>query len=275
MSVSPNALIDSIGDTVDGAIITIGGAINDVRDRASGADPCARFGMLNEARTNVMNSMAGKAGTVAAYRLAGERAVEASIANQGRPTSAHQGGQSFAQWLADTTLPTPPGAVLASILGGPAGIGAAAAWVDWLDNRLPAGRPSGNNSGTRVFGLADVRVKGGRLQGSAVRAAWDAWAAQQARVVWAPNKPGWRTRVERVEAKLELLEERRAMLDAEIEEWGELCKQANAAEGRRIDLTLQAKLDAVAEQLKTERIRAIAPYALGGLILLGIMRRSR
>lgn len=271
-----SSLIEGIGDLVEGAIAQITGLVDGVRDRAQLDTPCDREQILNEARTNVLRNIAGKAATVARYREAGERAVEAALGNQGRPSSAHAGGQSFAAWLVDTVLPVPSGVTLAAIFGGPIGGGAAmAAWTDWIDNRLPSGRPSGSNQGTKVLGMSDVRLKGGRLQGSAVRAAWDAWAAQQALVVYPPGRPGWRGRVEGVEAKLATLDERLAALDAEIVLSREACAGAVARGEARADATLAAQIEAARAAARLARLQALAPYALGALVLVGVMRRSR
>jgi|TARA_R110000803_G_C11980763_1_gene320723 hypothetical protein len=275
MEQDPMTMVSDISDLVDQAVNTITGKVDGVRN--AGQTPCYKLGIYEEALGTRRNQYRGMVGRVAAFQDAGERAVEAAINNQGRPSSRHVGGTRFAAYLANTVLPTPPGVVLGAFLG--LNIGAAAAqgaWIHWLNQRLGTGRPSGSRRGTKLFGtMNDVRLRNGRIQGPAIRAAWDQWAVQQAAVVDPPGKPNWRTQVERANAKLVPLGELLTELEENVEQWEVLCLAQNAIEQDRIDQGLTAEIDSQSEQDLTERIKALAPIAIGGLILFGLLKRAK
>lgn len=271
-----SSLIEGIFAGVGEAIGQVTGLVDGVRDRASGASPCERFSLLEEARTNRRNQLRGWEATLAAYQLDGERAVQAAINNQGRPTSQHQDGMSLAQWMADNVLPTPPGVLLGSIFGGPIGAaGARAAWLQWIQDRLPSGRPSASTQGSLLWPGArtDIRLRNGVLRGPAVRAGYDAWLEHETLTVNPVGRPNWRERSARLQARLDSMNALLDELDAEVDQWEGLCLESNERREARVDQAILDQLANAAAARRVAVIQAYTPWVIGAVLAIGVLRR--
>ena len=269
------SMVSDIGELVDEAVETITGKVDGIRNAAK--TPCYKYGILQEALTNRRGQWMSMVGTVAAYQAAGELAVTSSINNMGRPSLSHAGGTLFAEHLYNTAIPTPPQVIAAGAFGGlPGALAAKATFVHWLDVRLGTGRPSGSLAGSKMFGTVyGVRQYQGKVQGPAVRDAYDQWAIQQANVVYMPGKEGWRNKVASATARLVPLGELIVEVEDEAEQWEQLCIAENAADQDRMDREIDAGIaDGVAEN-ETDKIKAIAPIAIAGLVLIGLVRRAK
>lgn len=271
-----SSLIEGIFEGIGEAIGQITGLVDGVRDRSSGESPCDRFSLLNEARTNRRNQYRSAEATLAAYQADGQLAVTAAINNQGKPTTQHAGGKTLAAWLADNVLPTPPGVVFGSLFGGPIGAGAArSAWLDWISDRLPPGRPSASNQGSLLWPGArnDIRVKNGVLTGTAVRAGYDSWVTHEESTVYPPGRPNWRERSARLQARLQSMDALLNEIDAELVQWEQLCLESNERREGRTDQLIAEQLRQAEQARRIERLRALTPVFIGALLAVGLARR--
>jgi len=267
-------IMGGIFSGVEVAVDQVAHEITVVRDRFSGENPCQRAQMLEEHRRTMDPKLRNWEGKLATLRSQGAQAVNAATTGYGRPSNRHQGGQKFSSYLANTAIPVPDGVIMAAIFGGPIGAAAAqGAWIDWIDNRLPAhgGRPSASNTGTAVLGMPDVRIHNQRLQGEAVAQAYDVWVVRQADVAYPSGKQNWRERADAFDAKLDELRILMATLQDEIDEWQELCVEWTAAAGRRTDLDLQSQIDNAKATQETDRVRALVPLGIAALVVVAIL----
>lgn len=239
-AVGPVALIDSIGDLITGAVDQVTEKVDNVRSWAGSEGPCARQQYLHEHSLTVRPTVREAAGLIAWLDVAGPNAIQASILAKGRASTQvpkqYTGGLRLAAYMADNVLPDPPGVVLANLLGGPIGAGAArGAWLDWIDDHLPVGRPSGATGGSPFLGRTDIRIRNGVLRGSAVRAGWDAWRQYQIANVQPYGRHDWAAKLASAKAKYAGLEAKELDLLAEISRYEVLCNEQRQRENERID----------------------------------------
>lgn len=221
-------MIGSIGDLVEVAVSQVTGKVELVREW-SNENPCSRQAFLYEHSLNVRPTLRRAESALAWLEVAGPRALAASIAAKGRPNNQipvlYTGGQRFAYFLAQGPLPTPPGAVLAAIFGLHLGAGLAQeSWYQWIEDRLPAGVPSSNNTqGTPVLGRHDIRLYRGILQGSAVRASYLSWLDYQAVTVQPFGVTDWQAKIASLQAKVDGLRDAFSVLYDEIIRYERRC----------------------------------------------------
>ena len=225
----PTTMITAIGDVVDDAVDTITGKVDGVREWAN-RTPCDRQQFLYEESLTTRPLVRRVEGSLAWLQNAGPNAIQASILAQGRDTQLdpprYTGGHRLAAWLEAGPLPVPPAAVLVGLLGGPFGGGAAKdLWINWIEDRLPPGRPSRSNSGV-MLGRPDVRLKNGVLQGEAVQASYDDWVQSQYLNVQPWGVWDWSSRVARISAKVASLQQKERDLMAELARMEIACQES-------------------------------------------------
>jgi hypothetical protein len=231
-------MIDSIGGLVGDAIDQVGGKVDDVRQWAGSQGPCARQQYLHEHSLTVRPNVRTLEGKIAFLETAGPNAVQAAIANRGRPSNLapkrYTGGKRMAAFLADNVLPQPPGPVLAAILGGPIGGGLGrAAWLDWIDDHMPPGRPSGSNTGQKFMGRNGIRIYNGTFRGSEIRAGYDQWVSYEWSTVNPYGRPNWAAKLADAKARMVGLHHKEADLLAEIRRYEILCNEQRALESQQ------------------------------------------
>jgi len=195
--------IAAIGDIVEAGVDQVSGLVRQAHlDQAE--DPCMAEIVTRSAYGRDIRPKFNKAIRAANRRAdAGPRAVQLAINRLGRSSGRYRGGVPFAQWVRENLVNESDAVGIASIFGGHIGLALATAGVDeWVDNRLPAGRPQASmaglelGSGISIYrgspGTRAQQLRYGKLRGPAMADAYDSWAAHERGTVYPPAYPTWR-----------------------------------------------------------------------------------
>ena len=270
-------MIDSISGLVDTAVNNITSKVDGVREW-SNRDPCARQAFLYEEANNVRPKLTEWKAQLAFLETAGPAAVAANIANKGRASASipiqYAGGKRWAAWLADNVIPEPPAAILHAILGGPIGAGAAReAWLDWIDQVTPSGQPSASTQGTKLFPWrSGIRMRGGQLGGPDVAEAYPQWVAYQLATVQPFGRANWSAKVAAIGARVDVLDYKMLQIDTDAARYADDCDFLRGWMMAGDDRDAEAGIDAARGRALTERLKALAPWAVG-LALVALWKK--
>lgn len=264
------AIFSSIDDSIDGWYTREG-----ARRQAYADDPCRYVVDLDHVRGDLQGKLRTLVSAQAVLKAEIAAAVSRALADYGR--GAVGGVPSFPSFVvARRVVPAGPALGLAAALGGPVAAGLVeAAWSDYVSAWLPTGSaPRATNAGYQLAQGVYLRGAGPlqsrELQGTQVRAAWNAWRQLAEQDATPPGKPWARSRLAAVEARIPMAAESLRLHDVRRAEAVGDCAAARArdwamrqAESDRADLSASAARVAAL-------VRAVVPALILGAIVRGM-----